>query len=63
MAKCPLRNEDLMNLTQGLACLRPKCRQARCPYVDSGHDSAHLPMGCILLVVAILDPSRGGGAR
>ena len=55
---CPLPYEVKTDLHQGVTSLIPKCREIGCPFIDSNYDSDYLPGGCVLFVVALLDPDR-----
>lgn len=52
---CPLPDQDLH---QGADALLRKCSETSCSYWRGDLDSDRLPGGCVLLVVALLDPQR-----
>lgn len=55
--KCPLPSIGEEDIYQGVRSLMPKCDTIGCCYVHSEWNEDP-PSGCLLLVVALLDPER-----
>ena len=56
---CPLTDEQTSKaLEEPLKQLISKCREAKCFFVDSDHDTDYLPSNCVLIVVAMLSCKR-----
>lgn len=53
---CPLPSKAQSEaLDLPLKSLIPKCRNIKCSFVDSDHDSDYLPGNCVLFVVAMIN--------